>query len=73
MKNTLQVTKQDAESVRNIIVKHGATKGSKVKIIPTGSQFAKSFDVLVNDVLFCKYFGTSTTNTGRANTTYILA
>ena len=57
MNNTLQITRQDQENVREIVVKNGAVKGSKVRIVPTGTKFAKAFDVLVNGELFAKYYG----------------
>ena len=55
--NTLQITRQDQENVREIVIKHGVVKGSKVKIVPTGTKFAKSFDVFVDGELFAKYYG----------------
>jgi len=73
MTNTLQVTRQDQETVRNILTKHGVAKGSKVKIVPTGSTFAKAFDVLVNGELFARYNGVNTLNNGREEYTYSLA
>ena len=55
--NKLTVTAQDQANVRELIIKNGVVKGSKVKIVPTGTKFAKSFDVFVNEVLFAKYYG----------------
>jgi len=55
--NILQVTKQDQENVRGIVVNNGAVKGSRVRIVPTGTKFAKAFDVFVNGVLFANYYG----------------
>lgn len=71
--NTLQVTKQDQENVRTIVTCNGAAKGSKVRIVPTSTKFAKAFDIFVNGELFAKYYGSSTTNTGRTEYTYKLA
>jgi len=57
MTNILKITRQDQENVREIVVKNGAAKGSKVRIVPTGTKFAKSFDIFVNNILFAKYYG----------------
>jgi len=57
MINKLQVTRQDQENVRDILTKSGAVKGSKVRIVPTGTLFAKAFDIFVNGELFAKYYG----------------
>ena len=57
MTNTLQVTRKDQENVREIVIKNGAAKGSIARIVPTGTKFAKSFNVMVNGELFARYFG----------------
>jgi len=56
MTNKLTVTTQDQENVRTILAKHNVVN-AKVRINTTGSKFAPSFDILVNGVLFAKYYG----------------
>ena len=57
MANKLIVTEQDQKNVKEIVIKNGVAKGSKVRIEPTGTKFAKAFDILVNGILFAKYHG----------------